>query len=322
MEGVKLQLDQGISEFGDGRDFHAGAAFGTAFGGGAGHFIIGGEYDNQEGIGNCFQRRWCTPGAVVTNPGYAATGAAPNGNGLPNYVRSDTNAGFFFNPGGVVLTGPTTGVTFAPNGTLLPYARGNPLSGLSQVGGTVYPTYTDANITVPVERYTGYAHAEYDFNDSLSGFVEGSYGHVSGTLLQTAYFSSAIPIFRDNPFIPAALRATYAPAASSASLGTERPAAASFTLGKVFDDLRRGLSISNADTYRGTAGLSGKISDKWSWDGYYQYGRTDRLQTVENNLVTGDPTKPLTNNTTLAQSNARFYFAADAAAAAVPAAAE
>ena len=84
------------------------------------------------------------------------------------------------------------------------------------LGGSIYPTYTDANITVPVKRYTGFAHAEYDLTDKVSAFVEGSYGHVRGVLLQTAYFSGSIPIFRDNPFIPAGLRATYAPAASAA----------------------------------------------------------------------------------------------------------
>jgi iron complex outermembrane receptor protein len=311
LDGLKVQVDRGVSGEGDGADLHGGLAFGTGFAGGAGHIVVGGEYDNQKGIGNCFQRRWCTPGAVVTNIGYAATPTAPTGNGLPNYVRNDTSGGFFFNPGGVVLIGTNAGRTFAPNGAVLPYNRGSPLFGLSASGGDVYASYTDSNITVPVERYSTFAHADYVFNDKLSGFAEGSYGHVRGELLQAAFFSASIPIYRDNPYIPAALRTLVPAAATSATLGTERPAAASLSLGKMFDDVARGLSISTADTYRGTAGLSGKFNDNWRWDGYYQYGRTDRLQTVENNLIVGDPSKSLTNNATLAQSNARFYFAAD-----------
>jgi outer membrane receptor protein involved in Fe transport len=310
LNGLKAQVDYGVSGEGDGDDYHASAAYGASFADGRGHFVIGGEYDKQNGIGNCFTRDWCTPGAVVTNAGFAT-------NGQPNYVRNNTNAGFFFNPAGVVLIGTTGGTSFNPDGTLAPFTRGSLLGGLSQIGGSIYPTYTDANITVPVKRYTGFAHADLELG-SVNAFVEGSYGHVSGTLLQTAYFSSAFPIFRDNPYIPTALRALLgSPGApttplTSASLGTERPAAGSFNLAKVFDDLARGLSISTADTYRGTAGLSGKLGGSWSWDGYYQYGRTDRLQTVENNLITGDPTKPLGNNTTYAQSNARFYYALDA----------
>jgi outer membrane receptor protein involved in Fe transport len=313
LNGLKAQVDYGVSDSGDGDDYHAGLAFGSGFAGGAGHFVIGGEYDDQKGIGNCFTRKWCTPGAVVTNAGFAT-------NGLPNYVRTDTNGGFFFNPGGVVLTAnaPSGGVTFGPDGSLQPYTRGSLLGGLSAIGGSLYPSYTDANISVPVKRYTGYAHADFEISDRLSAFVEGSYGHVRGVLLQTAYFTSALPIYRDNPYIPTALRTLLgSPGApgtplSSTSLGTERPAASSFSLAKVFDDLARGLSISTADTYRGTAGLSGKLGGNWKWDGYYQYGETDRLQTVANNLVTGDPTKPLTSNGTYAQSNARFYFALDA----------
>lgn len=316
LDGFKAQIDDGISEHGDGQDFHVAAAYGTPIAGGNGHFVIGGEYDNQKGIGNCFQRDWCETGGVVTNLGYAA------GNGMPNYVRSNNNAGWFFNTGGVIsptnnrgadtagirnLLG-TGGITFAPDGTPVAYHPGSPSFGLSQIGGDLYPTYTDANITVPVQRYSVFTHAEYDFNESLSGFVEGSYGHVAGQLLQTAYFSGSLPIYIDNPFIPDALRGPGLIGPMPGTPSPARPTTAAFNLGRVFDDVARGYSVSKADTYRGTAGLSGKFGNGWSWDAYYQYGRTDRLQTVENNLVTGDPSQP----STAATSNARFYWALDA----------
>src|SRR5690606_2282705 len=80
LDGLKLQLDQGISEEGDGRNLHAAGAFGTSFGAGAGHLVAGVEYSDQKKIDNCFTRDWCKPAAVVTNPGYAA------GNGQPNLI--------------------------------------------------------------------------------------------------------------------------------------------------------------------------------------------------------------------------------------------
>lgn len=316
--GIKGQVDYGVSDKGDGTDFHAGLAFGTGFAGGRGHVIAGGEYDNQQGIGNCFTRSWCTPGANVSNPGFAAN------NGLPNFVRSNDNAGWFFNPGGVVSinnnTTPATaairdlrgtgGITFAPDGSVLPYHPGSVRFALSQVGGDIYPTYTDANITVPVKRYAGFAHADYELGDNLSLFAEGSYGHIRGELLQTAYFTGSLPIYADNPFIPAEVRALIGPA--SAVPSGDRPAAATFNLGRVFDDVGRGLSISTADSYRVTGGLNGQLGSGWSWDAYYQYGRTDRLQTVENNLITGDPSQPLGVPNSYAAANARFYYALDA----------
>ncbi|HEU4650560.1 MAG TPA: TonB-dependent receptor [Croceibacterium sp.] len=328
-EGFEAQLDQGISGEGDGRNLHAGIGYGTAFAGGAGHFVIGGEYSDQEKVGNCFTRDWCEVGAVVTNPGFAVSAAAPNGNGLPQYVRSDDNAGWFMNPSGVVsrvnnATGignviansrGTGAITFAPNGAVLSSQAGTPASGLSQVGGDLYATYTDVDLVAPVERYTAFAHAGYDFSDSFRGFLEGSYGHVDGGTYQAAYFSSTIPIFADNPYIPAAIRAVAgfpAPAQPTAPASLVRPATATFNLGRVFDDLARGFSRSKADTYRVTTGLSGEFSDTLEWDAYYQYGRTDRLQTVDNNLVVGDPAFSVSNPATIANSHALFLFAADA----------
>jgi outer membrane receptor protein involved in Fe transport len=318
LDGFKGQVDYGVSGEGDGDNFHAGLAYGTDFSGGRGHFIIGGEYDDQKGIGNCFTRDWCKPGANVSNPQFAT-------NGAPNFIRSDENAGWFFNSAGVVainnnssaataairnLRG-TNGITFGPNGAVLPYQPGSRFFALSQIGGDLYPTYTDANITVPVTRYSGFAHADYEFSDTLSGFIEGSYGHIIGKLLQTGYFSASLPIFADNPFIPAEVRAIVGPASPVPS--GDRPATAAFSLGRVLDDVGRGYSVSEADSYRFTTGLKGVLGGGgWEWDAYYQYGRTDRLQTVENNLITGDPAQALTSPATYAASNARFHYALDA----------
>jgi outer membrane receptor protein involved in Fe transport len=330
LEGLKAQVDYGIAEEGDGENLHAGIGYGMGFAGGAGHFIVGGEYSDQKGVGNCFTRDWCRIGAVVSNPNFASTNPLALGYGQPQFVRSDTNAGWFVTPAGVVsrfnnpaglgntIAGPTGAITFTPSGGVVAAQQGTVGSGLSQVGGDLYPTYNDVDLIAPVERYTGFAHVDYEFSDSLKGFIEGSYGHVDGATFQAAYFSAGIPIFSDNPFIPAAIRAQF-PLASrtqpTAPASVERPAAATFSLGKVFDDLRRGYSRSKADTYRVTTGLSGDFGGGFSWDAYYQYGRTDRLQTVDNNLVVGDPAFPLNATATpatIAQSNARFFFAADA----------
>jgi len=322
LDGFKGQADYGVAGEGDGDNFHASLAYGTRFSGDRGHFVIGGEYDDQKGIGNCFTRSWCTPGGIVTNIGFAT-------NGMPNIIRSNENAGWFFNPGGVIsnnnntsaATAPirnlrgTGGITFSPSGGVLAYRPGSPAFALSQIGGDLYPTYTDANITVPVTRYSAFAHADYEFTDTLEGFVEGSYGHIIGKLLQTAYFSPSIPIFADNPYIPAEVRT--AGNIPVPAFNENRPSATAFALGRVLDDVGRGYSVSEADSYRFTAGLRGDLGGSWNWDVYYQYGRTDRLQTVENNLITGDPTQPLqgaANGTaaTYAASNARFQYALDA----------
>lgn len=292
LDGLKLQLDQGISEEGDGRNLHAAGAFGTSFGAGAGHLVAGVEYSDQKKIDNCFTRDWCKPAAVVTNPGYAA------GNGQPNLIRSDTEGGYLFSPAGVVsryLNAPTSlpwgfgvadsqgtgGITFGPDGTVLPFDVGSTGSGLFQVGGDPYSSFNDSLIMVPVERVTGFAHANYEFSDRLSGFLEGSYGHVDGAAFQTAYFSPAIAIRPDNAYIPQGVR-------DQLAIFPPPPGPPAFLLGKVFDDVARAYARSQADTYRVTTGLRGDLSERFSWDAYYQYGRTDRLQTVANNILTAN----------------------------------
>ncbi|MEN7536758.1 TonB-dependent receptor plug domain-containing protein [Aurantiacibacter flavus] len=314
LEGLKLEADVGVSERGDGERYHAAAAFGTRVGD-RGHFVIGGEWSKQEGIGNCFERDWCTPGAVVTNLGYAA------GNGQPNYVRSNDNAGLNFNSGGVVTRGPyagllgTGGITFDANGDPVPFNVGSPSFALFQVGGDIVPAYIDANITVPVERYSVNAHFDYELSEGLTAFIDGTYGHVDGQLLQTSFFNTAIPIFADNPFIPDAIRNTFtntAPPTGPASLTRPANNTAAFTMARLFNDLARGYSTSDADTYRITGGLEGEFGSGWNWNGYYQYSRTDRLQVVQDNLVVGAAVYPVTDPATIAQSNAYFYFAADA----------
>ena len=185
----------------------------------------------------------------------------------------------------------------------------------SRSGGDIIPAYIDANITVPVERYSVNAHFGYEFSDNLTGFIDGTYGHVDGQLLQTSFFNTAIPIFADNPFIPDAIRDNFAdPTQPTGPASLTRPAnaTAAFTMARLFNDLARGYSTSDADTYRITTGLEGEFGGGWTWDGYYQYSRTDRLQVVQDNLVVGAAVFPVTDPATIAQSNAYFYFAADA----------
>ena len=284
LTGLKAQLDFGSSMDGDGDNWHASLAGGAPFADGRGHYILGGEYAVQDGIGDCFTRSYCQPGVVVNN-----AGGFPN-NGLPNFYRLGNSGGFIANSRGV-LTGPpafanlfgTGAISFDAAGNPIPMRLVQPAAGLTAAGGDTTPTFTTAQLEVPVERYTGYGHAYFDFTDDVQGFIEGSYGHVDGTVLQTPYFGAPVLIYNDNPYVPAALRALLPPVSATPS-GT-RPAAPAFALSVLGQ--RRGASSSKADSWRATTGLKGKFNETWSWDAYYQYAHTDRHQLVRDNLVTG-----------------------------------
>jgi iron complex outermembrane receptor protein len=267
--------------------------------------VFGGELDHQQGIGNCFVRDWCKPAQVITNNNFNTP--AGIGNGQPNFVRNDSNAGFWMTSGGVVAgTNPiqirnlfgTGGIQFDASGNPQPYSPGSLVSGVTQLGGTILPTYLNTNLTVPVERYTLYSHGDMELTDNITGFVDASFGHVTGSVLQSSIFDAANTIGRNNPFIPAQIKTVLA----------ANPGIASFTMGRVGDDLERGFSTSTANVKGATAGLNGKFGDSATWNTYYQFARTDRLQTVEGNRIQGDPGKTATDPT----NPLRFARAVDA----------
>ncbi len=318
LTGFRSQVDYGVSDSGDGKNYHASLAGGADFAGGRGHFVAGGEYENQESIGNCFSRSWCKRNSLFSNPGFAIPGFP--GYGQPANIRAEDNAGWWINSSGVVnaannfspAAAPiwnmfgTGGVTFDSSGTPIPFQMGSLYNfGLGMIGGDVYPSFTDSNLMVDMKRYTAFGHADYDFSDSLQGFLEGSFGRVEGSTPQTAFFAFS-PIFRDNPFIPAAIRTLVGPPGPASGV---RPPdfLAAFQLARVGDDIARGFAVSDADVYRVTTGLKGKFSSAWSWDAYYQYGHTGRNQSIENDLIVGNPL--LSNSDP--NSHANFSWASD-----------
>lgn len=291
LEGIKAEADYGVTTEGDGDAYHFALAGGSAFADGRGHFILGGEYAKQDGVGDCFTRSYCDGGVVVTNSGAGAVTA-----GKPNFMRFEQDGGFIANTRGVVTwlnNGPgaapvynlfgTRGVSFQDDGTPIPYTLGLPASGITGAGTEATSSFTTAQLEVPVERYATFGHAYYDMSDNLRLYVEGSYNHVDGSVVQSRYFGAPISIFNDNPFVPAQLRAVMAPV--SATPSPNRPAAATFNLSVLGQ--RRGESSSEADSWRVATGFESKLTDRWDVDGYYQYARTDRLQQVQNAMVTG-----------------------------------
>jgi iron complex outermembrane receptor protein len=288
LNGFTVEADYGITDEHDGDRYHFGFAGGSQLSDRS-RFVVGGEFEKQDGIGNCFVREWCRPGQVVANNNYNTPPGV--GNGQPNFIRSDDNAGFWMTSGGVVSAPAnnaairnmfgTGGIQFDENGNAAPYTPGSLVSGVTQIGGDIVPTFLNTNLTVPVERYTLYGHGDLNFTDELTGFLEASYGYVTGSVLQSSFFDANITINRDNAFIPANLRAVL----------DANPAIASFTMGRLGDDLARGYSSSTADVYRVTTGLDGQLGEKSTWNTYYQFARTDRLQTVKDNRIQGDPGK-------------------------------
>lgn len=315
MEGLKGELQYGLSQQGDAENIRAGMAGGAAFAGGKGHVVAAIEYEDNNGVGSCYERDWCAQEwQVVTNTGSANPAAAGHkliGYPVNNILSSSRTVNAV--QGGLILSGPLKGTAFADNGTPHPFQYGlvfpnNPtfMQGGDGAGknGFIGAPY----IMIPTERYVGFGSLQYDFTDQLQAFAEFSYGHTSshGRGAQTRDFSatgaSALTIRGDNPFLPAALKTALTTA------GLPLTSATSFTLGRMGDDFGYADNQNQSDAVRVLAGLSGSITDSWKWDISAQYGQTKYDQDVRNNRiqqqVIGVP-----NTTTQA---ARIVLAADA----------
>jgi len=281
LEGLRAQYDYGQTFRDDGEDFHVSLVYGSAVGG-RGHFVIGAEYENKQGIGDCSEvRDWCAEGwDVYTNalniqPSGAASGfnvPGSPGYGLPNYVWGPNSKQAFNEPRGVVrnrapaapaarnyrFNEAGTGVVPFDQGLFVQSAQIGP-----RMGGDGASTYDDSDLQTPSKRFVGYGYGEYELTDWLKLTGELTYANRTASYSGvTAGPRSTFFVKPDNPYIPADLRARLA--------GTQ------FSLGKDSDAQIPNFNKVDAEVWRGVLGLSGRIGENWNWNAYYQYGRNDR----------------------------------------------
>ena len=299
LNGFKGIVDYGQTTQGDGKDWHAAAAYGAGFAGDRGHFIIGGEYEKSDAMGICSELRdWCAQSyGMFTNTEYATPGAP--GFGKPHYlIGPDAKLANQTQTGMLVPCAPVPGICigssqfqFNAAGTAVTpfnpglYAPGAGFFGFRQGGdGDGVGAYDSTTMRPEVRRYTGLAHIDYDLTTSLHSFIEGSFarseaanpianGAIGPYALQVGpglFVGSHIE--PDNAFLPAAVAATI-------------PFGAAF--GRNVGNVARARNETNNDTWRVTAGLRGDLGSNWGWDAYYEYGKNKNDQALFNNVVNG-----------------------------------
>ena len=280
LEGVRWQADMYQSAEGDGTSRHVSAGGGTSLFGGRGHLIIGGEYEDAEGVDSCvLTRDWCRnlPGIVTNTPGATAIPGAPRNIITEDVVLGNmTSAGMIV--GGTAALAPTSrlyGIQFDAGGNPIPFTYGSPREAQFAIGGDGFSRYETTNPRTPVERASLYTHLRFDLTDATTLFFETSFGMAEGHNLGAARWfngAQAITINRTNPFIPAPIVTLMDGAPGAADDIT------SFRLGKHWDDWGRVESHSDNEVYRLVVGAEGDIDDTWSWDAYYQLAYDSRHQ--------------------------------------------
>ena len=267
-EGLKAQVQGGISTWGDARSFRVGVAGGKQLNDRL-HFEWSAEFFNRDII-PVDPRPYGLAASSLVGSG---TAAAP--------LQIVTNTRLPTAPfGGLVTNGPFANQQFAPDGTLVPFNPGirTATNGVA-VGGD--GGYKKPSFVLPsLQTAQVFARLDYDVNDNISAYLQAGYSHTrtwshEQNLISTAG-SNAITIYSGNPYLKPAYQAQLTATNT-----------ASFNLARYNEDFGGLLNLTNrTNTASISAGLQGTVLDRFNWEAYYTHGEGRVEQVTRDNVNT------------------------------------
>jgi outer membrane receptor protein involved in Fe transport len=243
--GIKAQVQGGVSTYGDDKTTDVGVAGGTDLFNGRGHVIASYQHRDDPGVLYRTDRPWGTHQWTVQGGGTAA-----NPYRLADNTRIATSSF-----GGLVRNGPLAGLNFAQNGVLSPFVHGA-ATGNSNYESGGDGAYYNGSIRGSMKSNQAFARLDYDVSDSVHGYVEASLTE-NRTQNFGAYNAllNGVTLSATNPF----LAQTYQNQLAAANAST-------FSVARVFADAPRINTASKSDQYFFNGGLSGDLGGGWKWD--------------------------------------------------------
>jgi outer membrane receptor protein involved in Fe transport len=287
-EGLKGNVEGGMSYLGDRQSYKAEAAYGMSFAGDRGHLLLGGEYQDSPQFIFPGSRSWFNATQLVNNPAYVA------GNGQPQFIHAN-NVGYAqATQGGVIVGGPLNNIQFVgPNGSPVPFNPGN-VSGLYSNGGQGDTTtaYTNA-LAAPFSNATLFAYGSYKITPDVKLSLQMNYG--KATVLNSATPARKfgnVKITNDNAFLPASIVSTMAADhVTSFNLGTinnNNLDVNNLSESAFLNSVSVPVNRINRQLFRGVVSLDGTIFGDWAWNAYYQHGESRVHSEVLHNLITAN----------------------------------
>jgi iron complex outermembrane recepter protein len=264
-EGLKSDIQGGVTELGDNKNYTVSLAGGVALGERT-HLIGAVDYYSADPITDPTRRDWQRSQGIITLPSTRPAGT-------PARITRSNLRSTQFTEGGLITAvkdgaSPTLQYTqFLPGGVAAPFAKGTDFTTTAQVGGDGQDLSWYNYFTPDTSRGSAFAHLTFDLTDHASVFVQGLYGMGDTSYLSPpsgGQFQTWSPtIYWNNAYLPA-------------SVAAKMPVGSSFTLGRAGDlDYGASKTIEQENILKSvTTGLKMDIGD-WKLDGYYQYGRTD-----------------------------------------------
>lgn len=249
-EGVELTGQYGITERGDSQTWTVGGLVGGNFGDDRGNATLAVSYTKR---GDSFQseREW----SRIDQLGGSATGVAGRFDNL------------FTNP---FATGGNR--AFNPDGSVRPFVNSFDLTNPA----TDRYNFAPVNyIQTPQERFTMTALVNYDINDSINFYAEGSYVSSEVKLQLAPTPATNILVNANSPVLSASARALAA--------GRADPNAPLVFRRRMIEVGPR-IQTYDFNVTQLNVGIRGQLFEGWNFDAYYGRGRVDSAQGLQNDV--------------------------------------
>lgn len=276
IDGVQGSVQYGQTGQGDARDKTVSLAGGTTFADGRGRIIAGGEYNDNSGVRNYYERDWGREEvSAFAVPGTRAADVPANLIASGVRIGNMTSGGLIQN----VATNPAAlrGQQFVTNadGTvgIAPFAYGQYATGTTMIGGGAYGNsiYGPFALRTPVERASFMSKLSYDITPDITFYVEPSYARSKGGGTSQIYFNPAVSIARDNAYLPASV---------ASQMGST-----ALRVGYSGNNLGAPQLENLNEAARLATGLQGSFGDTWKWDVNLQKARSNFEKTTSNVVI-------------------------------------
>lgn len=259
-DGFDARVQGGVTDRGDRPMERASVTFGTDIGRRA-HIIASFEHYESESVFGYDKRDWFQDWALIQNPD--ANG--PDRITVPHVRTTD------FTYGGLITSGPLAGIQFLEDGTPAPFRAGEIIGTSSQSGGDGVNPRRNVELSPGIERQNAFLYADVELTDRTKVFGQAIFARsqIDYLVARMAAFRpfGEAQIFSDNAFLPESIReAMLAQGIDSFQMGRRS------SLGDWQD-----INGSRNRTTSLTAGVEHEFGNGWRLNGYYQYGRNNRL---------------------------------------------
>jgi len=248
-EGVRLDSQFRTTQRGDGEQLNLAGTLGINAADGAGNITVSASYFDRRPI---FQgdREFFRVDRVSNG---SATGVAGRFDNSP------------FNP-------------FATGGNRAFDSAGNPrafVNTLDVSGGDRYNFAPVNYLQTPQKRVTLNLLSHYDVNDNVEVFLEGNYTDSRVTLQLAETPATNIQVDPNSPVLTSAARAL---------LASRPDPLAPAIFRRRLAEVGPRVNTFNFDVYQINTGIRGSLGERWKYELYYAYGRTESTSTLENDV--------------------------------------